>query len=310
MPPKSGRSRRASRASSGLCWCRRRPRRLRSASRKRWRLSRRRCPGRSTMPTTSWTRREPLAFAQLPFDHPVYVLYSSGTTGVPKAIVHGAGGTLLQHLKELLLHTDLGRDDRLFYLTTCGWMMWNWQVSGLATGATLVMYDGSPFYPDGNRLFDLAEQERVTVFGTSAKYLDTVKKAGLAPGREPRPRGAARDPLDRLAAGRRELRLRLRVDQGRRASGLDLGRHRHRLLLRARRSDRAGVARRDPGRRARHGGRGLGRARPPGRGTPGRAGLHETLPVDADRLLERPGRRALPQRLFRALPRASGAMAT
>jgi acetoacetyl-CoA synthetase len=100
---------------------------------------------------------------------------------VPKAIVHGAGGTLLQHLKELLLHTDLGRDDRLFYLTTCGRMMWNWQVSGLAAGATLVFYDGSPFYPDGNRLFDLAEQERDTVFGTSAKYLDTVKKAGLTP---------------------------------------------------------------------------------------------------------------------------------
>jgi acetoacetyl-CoA synthetase len=125
----------------------------------------------------------PIPFAQLPFDHPVYLLYSSGTTGVPKAIVHGAGGTLLQHQKELLLHTDLKPEDRIFYFTTCGWMMWNWQVSALATGATLVLYDGSPFHPDGNRLFDLAQADRVSIFGTSAKYIDALKKAGLEPGR-------------------------------------------------------------------------------------------------------------------------------
>ncbi len=122
-----------------------------------------------------------LEFAQLPFDHPLYILYSSGTTGVPKCIVHGAGGTLLQHLKEHRLHTDIGPDDVVFYFTTCGWMMWNWLVSGLATGATLVLYDGNPFHPGPEALWDMAEEEGVTVFGTSAKYLAAVEKAGYAP---------------------------------------------------------------------------------------------------------------------------------
>jgi acetoacetyl-CoA synthetase len=123
-----------------------------------------------------------LEFAQLPFDHPLYILYSSGTTGVPKCIVHGAGGTLLQHLKEHRLHTDIGPDDVLFYFTTCGWMMWNWLVSGLATGATLVLYDGNPFHPGPEALWQMAEDEGITVFGTSAKYLAAVEKAGYAPG--------------------------------------------------------------------------------------------------------------------------------
>jgi len=120
-------------------------------------------------------------FQSLPFTHPVYVLYSSGTTGVPKCIVHGAGGTLLQHLKEHALHVDLMRNDRLFYFTTCGWMMWNWLVSGLASGATIVLYDGSPMHPDPDSLWQLAEDEGITVFGTSAKFLTTVEKAGHVP---------------------------------------------------------------------------------------------------------------------------------
>ena len=126
-------------------------------------------------------RATSIEFAQLPFNHPLYIVYSSGTTGVPKCIVHGAGPTLLQHLKEHQLHTDLKRGDRLFYFTTCGWMMWNWLASGLATGATLLLYDGSPFYPDHNVLFDFADTERMTVFGTSAKYIDALNKAGARP---------------------------------------------------------------------------------------------------------------------------------
>ncbi len=122
-----------------------------------------------------------LPFAQLPFDHPLYIMYSSGTTGAPKCIVHGAGGTLLQHLKEHRLHTDIDRDDVFFYFTTCGWMMWNWLVSGLASGCTLVLYDGSPFVGNGLRLLDAIDQEGITVFGVGAKYLAALEKAGHQP---------------------------------------------------------------------------------------------------------------------------------
>jgi acetoacetyl-CoA synthetase len=123
----------------------------------------------------------PITFVPLPFDHPWYVLFSSGTTGKPKCIVHRAGGVLLKHLTEHVFHSDLGPGDRVFYFTTAGWMMWNWLASGLATGATLVLFDGAPTYPDANRLFDLADEVGVTFFGTSAKFLDACANAGIRP---------------------------------------------------------------------------------------------------------------------------------
>ena len=122
-----------------------------------------------------------LVYERFPFNHPIYILYSSGTTGVPKCIVHGAGGTLLQHVKEHRLHYDVKTGDRVFYFTTCGWMMWNWLVTALASRAAIVLYDGSPFQPDAHRLFGLADDAGVTLFGVSAKFIDAVRKSGIEP---------------------------------------------------------------------------------------------------------------------------------
>jgi acetoacetyl-CoA synthetase len=128
-------------------------------------------------------RNKTVIFQRVAFAHPLFIMFSSGTTGVPKCIVHCHGGVLLQHLKEHVLHSDVRPGDRLFYFTTCGWMMWNWLVSGLAAGATLLLYDGSPFADQGKVLFDLAETEKMTHFGTSAKFIDAAAKLGLTPGK-------------------------------------------------------------------------------------------------------------------------------
>lgn len=122
-----------------------------------------------------------IEFEQLPFDHPVFIMYSSGTTGLPKCMVQCSGGILLHHLKELVLHTNLSRDDTIFYFTTCGWMMWNWLVSSLAVGARIVLFDGNPFHPDAGALWELVEKEGITVFGISAGYVAAVMKSGLVP---------------------------------------------------------------------------------------------------------------------------------
>jgi acetoacetyl-CoA synthetase len=126
----------------------------------------------------------PIQFEQLPFDHPVYIMFSSGTTGKPKCMVQGAGGVLIKHLKELLLHTDLKRADRIMYITSCSWMMWNWLLTSLAVGATVVLYDGNPLYPDAGAMWKLIQDERITIFGTSATYIHSLQKQGVKPGRD------------------------------------------------------------------------------------------------------------------------------
>ena len=126
----------------------------------------------------------PLEFEQLPSDHPVFIMFSSGTTGKPKCMVQGAAGILMEHFKELMLHTDLKREDRILYITTCSWMMWNWLISSLGVGATVVLYDGNPSFPDDEAMWKFAQDEKITIFGTSASYINYLKSQGVKPGRK------------------------------------------------------------------------------------------------------------------------------
>ena len=172
-----------------------------------------------------------VTFEQVPFDHPAVVMFSSGTTGKPKCLVQSGGGILINQLKELVLHADLTRDDTIFYVTTASWMMWNWLISALGTGATVVLYDGNPAFPDLGALWRLIADLKVTVFGTSASYLSLLKAQGMVPEARLRPVVPARDLPDRLGALPGWVRLRLRRHQGRSALQLALRRHRHQRVL-------------------------------------------------------------------------------
>ena len=198
-----------------------------------------------------------LHFERVPFDHPLWVLYSSGTTGLPKAIVQGHGGILLEQLKKGHLHLDAQPGDRLFWFTTTGWMMWNFLIGALLTEASIVLYDGNPAHPDMGVLWDLAERTGETCFGTSAAYIAACMKDGVQPGEGPRPLPPPLGRLDRVPALARGLRLDLRAPRRRHLALLDQRRHRRLHRLRRRRPDPARVQGRAAGPRPRRQGRGL-----------------------------------------------------
>ncbi len=243
-----------------------------------------------------------LSFDRVPFDHPLWVLYSSGTTGLPKAIVHGHGGILLEQLKKGYLHLDAKTGDRVFWFTTTGWMMWNFLVGVLLTPASIVLYDGNPATPDMGVLWDLAERTGMTCFGTSAAYIAACMKDGVEPssGRDLSPPALRR--LHRLPPLPRGLPVGLRPRRAGHLALLDQRRHRPLHRLRRRRPPAPGVPRRAPGPRPRRQGRGLRRGRQLGHRRGRRAGDHRAHALDARLPLGRRGRLPLPRQLLRDVP--------
>ena len=251
-----------------------------------------------------------LTFTRVPFDHPLWVLYSSGTTGLPKAIVQGHGGILLEQLKKGHLHLDAHPGDRVFWFTTTGWMMWNFLVGALLTDASIVLYDGNPGYPDMGVLWDLAERTGMTCFGTSASYIAACMKDGdRARGRQG-PLPPARGRLDRLPPLARGVRVGLPAHRPRHLAVLDERRHRPLHRLRRGRPDPPGLQGRAPGAGAGRKGRGVRRGRQRGDRRGRRTGDHRAHAVDARVLLGRRGRVPLPVELLRDLSRESGGTAT
>ena len=240
-------------------------------------------------------------FEQLPFDHPLYIMYSSGTTGLPKCLVQSAGGILLHHLKELVLHTNLRREDNIFYFTTCGWMMWTWLVSSLAVGATVVLYDGNPFYPDASALWNMADEEDLTVFGTSAGYLAALENDGY----KPREQNKLQNLRAILSTGSplsvegfefvyRDIKNDVQLASI--CGGTDLN-----GCFALGNPDVAGACGRVAVPRSRHEGARFRRKCGAGSQRAGRAGLRRSVPVDAHLLLGRRGRSEISQRVLRCV---------